>query len=437
MLCNDGNFCDALYAEELGRARVLSESMADKFSAKTHISADLKSWFGIENIAKKETNCVILSISYYEHEVFLWVLKGNGDTFFRTTDKVSVNTLHADIVCDVEGIFKKSSLGFGVLPTENCEDQGLDDTAMTSVHEERRANLRGEQNEVTVPILHLYYKLIIAPVEDLLTEPEIVIVPDGFLYRVPFAALRDQPDGKYLSENYKIRIVPSLTTLRLIQECPVDYHSRTGALVLGDPTVGKVYYKGRPQDITPLFYAYKEAEMVGQVLGVQPLLGKSATKQAALQAIPSVSLIHIAAHGYAERGEIALSTNYDSIPQEEDYLLTATDILGVQLRAKLVVLNSCHSGRGLVKKEGILGIARAFLASSARSVLVLSWATEEEVSAKLMKHFYQHLVRGESASESLHRAVTWLRSNGFSKPKQWAPFVLMGDNVTFDFTKIG
>ena len=179
--------------------------------------------------------------------------------------------------------------------------------------------------------------------------------------------------------------------------------------------------------------------MVGQVLGVQPLLGKSATKQAALQAIPSVSLIHIAAHGHPERGEISLSPNCsnDSIPQEEDYLLTAADILGVQLRAKLVVLNSCHSGRGLVKKEGILGIARAFLASGARSVLVLSWATEEEVSAKLMKHFYQHLVRGESASESLHRALTWLRSNGFSKQKQWAPFVLMGDNVTFDFTKIG
>ena len=105
------------------------------------------------------------------------------------------------------------------------------------------------------------------------------------------------------------------------------------------------------------------------------------------------------------------------------------------MRAKLVVLSCCHSWRGTVKKEGVLGIARAFLASSARSVLVASWAIEDEATAKLMKHFYKHLVRGESASESLHQAVRWLKSNGFPKLRQWAPFVLNGDNVTFDLNE--
>ena len=70
-------------------------------------------------------------------------------------------------------------------------------------------------------------------------------------------------------------------------------------------------------------------------------------------------------------------------------------------------------------------------------MLVASWAIEDEATEQLMNHFYKHLVRGESASESLHQAVQWLRSNGFPKPSQWAPFVLMGDNVTFDFTKKG
>ena len=110
-----------------------------------------------------------------------------------------------------------------------------------------------------------------------------------------------------------------------------------------------------------------------------------------------------------------------------------SDIEGVQVRAKLVVLSCCHSGRGLIKKEGVIGIARAFLASGARSVLVASWAVEDEATGNLMKHFYKHLFRGESASESLYQAIQWLRSNGFPKPRQWAPFVLMGDNVTFDF----
>ena len=439
LLCNIAKFGDALYVEELGRARVLAELMADKYSVESHISADPQSWFGIKNIVRRESDSVFLYISYRERYLLLWVLKTNGDTCFRKTDKVELDTLIDEQVCDVEGIFKKSAAGFGVLPKANCEDRSLDDNVTTSLHKESRANLRGEQTKDTERIHKLCYKWIVAPVADLLTEPEIIIVPDRFSYRVPFAALRDESAGKYLSEKYRIRIVPSLTTLRIIQECPADYHSLTDALVVGDPTVGEVHYNGRLTDITPLFCARKEAEMVGRLLGVQPLLGSGATKQAVLQAIPSVSLIHLAAHGNSERGEIALSpqrtTNHT--PQEEDYLLTMSEIQGVQVRAKLVVLSCCHSGRGLVKKEGVLGIARAFLASGARSVLVASWAIEDEATEQLMNHFYEHLVRGESASESLHQAVQWLRSNGFPKPSQWAPFVLLGDNVTLDFTKKG
>ena len=439
LLCCNGKFRDALYVEELGRARVLSELMADKYSVGSHISADPQSWFGIENIVKRESNSVFLYISYADQQVLLWLLKANGDVCFRKTDEVKVETLIAEQVCEVEGVFKKSAKCFGVLPTANCEDRSLDDNVTTSLHEESQANLRGDETKDTGRSHHLCYEWIVAPVADLLTEPEIIIVPDRFSYRVPFAALRDEPAGKYLSEKYRIRIVPSLTTLRLIQECPADYHSQTGLLVVGDPTVGKVHYNGRFIDITSLFYARKEAEMVGQLLGVQPLLGSRATKPAVLEAVPSVSLIHLAAHGHPERGEIALSPQRtaNSIPQEEDYLLTMSDIEGVQVRAKLVVLSCCHSGRGLIKKEGVIGIARAFLASGARSVLVASWAVEDEATANLMKHFYKHLVRGESASESLHQAVQWLRSNGFPKPRQWAPFVLLGDNVTIDFSAKG
>ena len=79
-------------------------------------------------------------------------------------------------------------------------------------------------------LLHLCYKLIFAPVGDLLTEPEIIIVPEKCSYRVPFAALRADSAGKYLSDTYRIRIVPSLTTLGVIQKCLADYHSQSGAL---------------------------------------------------------------------------------------------------------------------------------------------------------------------------------------------------------------
>lgn len=175
--------------------------------------------------------------------------------------------------------------------------------------------------------------------------------------------------------------------------------------------------------------------MIGQLLGVQPLSGERATREAVLQAISSVSLIHIAAHGNADRGEIALSPcpTAKSIPEEEDYLLRIADISQVKLRAKLVVLSCCHSGRGEIKVEGVIGIARAFLASGARSVLVTLWAIEDKATEQFMNRFYRHLVDGFSASECLHQAMKWLRNIGYTKVSQWAPFMLIGDNVTFDF----
>ena len=399
LLVATSNSRDALYVEELGRARVLADCMAHKFSLENHISVNPESWFGIEKIVNKESNCAFLYISYYDRDVFLWILKRNGDICFRKA-QVDEDTLRAELVVDLDGVFQKSF-------------------------------------QSTEKRLQLCAKLLIAPVADLLTEPEIIIVPDRSLNRVPFAVLRDQPDGKYLSETARIRFVPSLTTLGLIQDSPADYHSQTGALVVGDPKVGEVLYKGSPLDITPLPCARKEAEMVGRLLGVQPLLRERATKEAVLQAINSVSLIHFAAHCNPERGEICLSPNRatDNVPQEEDYLLTMSDISQVQLPAKLVVLSCSHSGRGEIKQEGVIGIARAILGSGARSVLVALWAIEDTATEQLMSRFYEHLVGGESASESLHQAMKWLRSNGFPKVCQWAPFMLIGDNVTFDFKK--
>ncbi len=184
-----------------------------------------------------------------------------------------------------------------------------------------------EESREAEPSLPLFYKMLIAPVADLLQDQEIIIVPDRSLYQVPFAALLDESE-KYLSETFRIRIVPSLTTLKLIQDSPADYYSQTGALIVSDPKVGQVLYKGRLKGLSRLPCAGKEAEMIGRLLGVQPLVGEHATKQAVLQRIGLVSLIHFAAHGNAERGEIALAPQVTShrIPEEGEYLLTMSDI---------------------------------------------------------------------------------------------------------------
>ena len=154
--------------------------------------------------------------------------------------------------------------------------------------------------------------------------------------------------------------------------------------------------------VSRLHCAGNEAVMIGQLLRIQPLLGQQATKQAVLDRLHSASLIHFAAHGYAERGEIVLSPirPRNTILEEDDYLLRMSDIAQVQLRAKLVVLSCCHSGGGQIRAEGVIGIARAFLGSGARSVLVALWAISDIATEQLMCRFYEHLVSGESAIPS-------------------------------------
>ena len=437
---------EALSVVELGRARALADIMSNQYSVEKQESFNPQLRIDVEKILKKESNCACLYISYYNEDLFLWIIKPNKTIRFRIIDN---NICYSDkeVERSVEGVFDEETFRTVYdVPLERCEDRSL--FPSNAIHLTRESSKEGslsasrlveededENQHPEPPTLAQCYKMIIAPVADLLEEHEIIIVPDRLLYKVPFAALKDE-NGNYLSEKFKIRIVPSLTTLKLIQNSPADYHSQTGALIVGEPDVSQVYYKGSVEKLCPLPCARKEAEMIGRLLE-SPLLGEQATKQAVLESLHSVSLIHIAAHGNAERGEIALapSRRTYSIPKEQDYLLTMAEISQVRLRAKLVVLSCCHSARGQIGSEGVVGVARAFLGSGARSVLVSLWALQDEATEKFMSRFYEHLVHGKSASESLHEAMKWMRGNGYSDVGQWAPFMLIGDNVTFDFGK--
>ena len=445
LFCTSGNLNEALYVAELGRARALADLMSAQYSMENEISTNPQSWFGIEKVLEKECNASCLCTSYSTHNMLLLIVKASGVQHLRRIDIKEMN-VQEGMIPNLNDFFDNQSVrGFSLLSEENCEDRSLNSLQQKpkSFEEDSSKTLRigkdGEGNQEPTLNLPLCHRLIIAPVAELFDSPEIIIVPDRSLYNIPFPALPDE-SGKYLSETYRIRIVPSLTTLKLIQDSPVDYHSQTGALIVGNPDVGQVRYKGRRKLILPLPCAENEAKMIARKLGVTPLLGKEATKEAVIKGINSVSLIHFAAHGDSEKGEIALAPapaphTPNRIPREQDYLLTMSDISKVQLRAKLVVLSCCHSGRGQIRADGIVGMARAFLGSGARSVLVALWALDDKATAQFMNRFYEHLVRGESSSEALHEAMKWMRYNGYSDVRHWAPFMLIGDNVAFDFRK--
>ena len=254
----------------------------------------------------------------------------------------------------------------------------------------------------------------------------MVIVPDGALCFTPWAAI---------IESLRIRTVPSLTSYQLISSVPEGHHKTTGALLVGNPCLDQLNLKETKPALT---FAQKEVEMIASVLKTSPLTGCDATKAEVIKQMSSVGLIHIAAHGNKDTGEILLSPNpgwTSKFPRKEDFILEMADVQAANLRARLVVLSCCHTGRGkILKGEGVVGMARAFLAAGARCVSISPWAIDDEATMVFMKTFYQHLKEGKTVSAAIYQTMKFLReSENFSEMRYWAPFQLIGDDVKIEF----
>ncbi len=124
--------------------------------------------------------------------------------------------------------------------------------------------------------LRLLYQSIFGPIESMLKSNEVIIVPDGPLCLTPFAALVDK-NARYLSESIRIRIIPSLTSLKLLEDCDESYHSNTGALLVGDPCLEEITNLFGVPKYPQLPHAKEEVEKIGEILNVAPLTGREAT----------------------------------------------------------------------------------------------------------------------------------------------------------------
>ena len=407
-----GKSLEALSTAEAGRAQALMDLMKSQYDVRKSICS-----------SSEQDRELIMSNSSLSSSPTLFVAEEEKDlktslTFWLILNGQQCQMMEKEISGHLKSLIYQTYKKTGVRTGVRCKP------------------LISQQDDESGALKTLY-DLVIAPFSDLIDGDELIIVPDRASFLIPYAALMDQ-QSRYLSETLRIRLAPSLTSLRLLAECPERYHSTSGALLVGNPWVETVRIKDN-KPFPQLPGAEKEAKMIGQILNIEPLTGKNATKNQVLSRLNSVSLVHLAAHGCPETGEIILSPDLADAkrPKEEDFLLTMADVLGLQLRAKLVVLSCCYSGRGEIKAEGVVGIARAFLGAGARSIIASLWELSDEATLEFMKHFYEHLVAGQSASKSLHHAMKWMReSEEFNAVKYWAPFLLIGDDVTLNFELI-
>ena len=310
--------------------------------------------------------------------------------------------------------------------------------------------------------LQALYKILIKPIQELLpSDPakHIVFFPDKALYRVPFAALTTI-DGRYLIEEHTIRIFPSIQLLDILRKQRKDNPSPANtALIVGNPLVPKetLIDIGVKEELKSLPYATTEAKAIGSLLGIKPLIGPEATERKILNLLPQARLVHFATHAIVDvqimRPTIprrfslddafppdqylreALLREYprkiDAIvltkSPKEDGLLDEIEIYGLKkLNADLVVLSACNSGIGDITTDGVIGLARPFIANGVPSVIVSLWPVYDDKTAEFMIEFYQHLALSPDKAQSLRQAMLKMIRNG-DRPVDWAGFLLVGE----------
>ena len=277
------------------------------------------------------------------------------------------------------------------------------------------------------------HRVLIAPLEaGLGGASTLVVVPDGTLSRLPFAALQEGSTGRFLIEDHALAAAPSAGTYMALAE---RYRERSRSapasiLLLGEPRIDQSLFP----TLTSLPAAEKEIEALQRVYD-QPLVltGLRATAERFLAALPDEDVLHYAGHTVTSRGADApslLLTN-SAATQETGGLLPAAGIHCPRPpRTRVAVLAGCRTAEGrLSQNEGTLGLARAFLAAGIPVVLASHWDANDEQSSRLLLRFHAGLRAGADPLTALRQAqLDLLRGpdRSLASPHAWAAFQVTG-----------
>ena len=278
----------------------------------------------------------------------------------------------------------------------------------------------GSDNSWRAPARQLY-DILIAPIADKLgPHGTLVVIPDGPLSALPFAALLDAKD-RFLIEKTNLAAVPSLSysqpgmalrpadtgVVAASLEKAVTLPLGSFPALIGTSEEARFAVAGHKQ--SAFIENFKRADLVRAL------------------AANHTDVLHLATHasfnGRSDRSYIVADGEQIPIADLRE-LIARNQTRGEQL--DLLVLSACETAVG--DDQASLGLAGAAVQSGARSVLASLWQVSDEGTAQLMKAFYAHRAQSESKAAALRAAQITLISQGgeLADPSVWAAFLLLG-----------
>ena len=299
---------------------------------------------------------------------------------------------------------------------------------------------------------------VLAPFMAKLGGKRLLVVADGALHYVPFAALPLPGSGEPLLTRYEIAHLPSASVIQTLRSTVGDETRAPTVAIFADPVFSKddPRLTGRaqvaaqsssltrdeerrlPGGVLPrLRFSRREAEAIVAAAPAPAFeaLDFAASKQTLISdRLRRFGIIHIATHGalnteHPELSSIVLSL-FDERGNKVDGFLRLHEIYNLELDAEMVVLSACKTALGKeIHGEGLVGVTRGFMYAGASRVISTIWNVDDRASARLMARFYDGVLSSRTApAAALREAQLYMyREARWRDPHYWAAFGLYGE----------
>jgi CHAT domain-containing protein/Tfp pilus assembly protein PilF len=384
-----------------------------------------------------DPNTLLLQYSLGQAESWLWAVNRKSLEAFRLPPR-------ADIEARVRRFYE-------LLTARNLEIEGETPAA-------RRRRLQEADAETPAAAAALA-DAVLGPVAARLGADgpdRLVVVADGALHYVPFAALPKprQDAGGPLLFDHEVVYVPSASALSALRRDLADRRAAPGTLaVLADPVFDAADSRvlrpdrqataahggeRRGEGFRRLFFSRREGEAIASLVPAANRLTAfdfEASRDLAFDGLlAGYRMVHFATHGVLNGDYPALSglvlSLVDRYGEPREGFLRLHDIYSLELRADLVTLSACETALGReIRGEGLVGLSRGFMYAGAARVVASLWSVQDRATAETMRRFYAGMLdRGLPPGLALREAqIAMANEANWSAPYYWAPFVLHGE----------
>jgi CHAT domain-containing protein len=266
------------------------------------------------------------------------------------------------------------------------------------------------------------------------TPAKLVIIPDGAMPGLPFAALGIGGDSVLARYRVVVAASSTLYAFSLDQDRQLAKQPPESLLLVGDPAFNSSQELARGlKQSEPGLRVGRIEQIYAPLIRVEQLVRQNATVPRFLELAARGSIIHLAAHGIANP-DVPSRSFFLLAPAENDAGALDAERLLRELRlqrTRLAVLAACSSAGGTaVGSEGLAPLVRPLVVAGVPGVIGTLWnVSSQQETEELLVRFHGYYSKGVEAGDALRLAQLEMRSDpdaSRNTPRAWGAFQMIG-----------